>query len=380
MAVDPTHRRRIVIGWQQFNSVTSNFRQAGFSYSRDGGETWQPAGVLHPGTYRTEPVLAAGEHGRMYYGSVQGNLRGDLFASNDGGASWNMLGDVCEGAKLWLVVDRRPDVRPDGMCAVAVTPRDGSADVRFTCSTNRGQSFSDPIVIIPKASQAALTVGPDGTVYVAAATGETFQFSSTDDALASKVVPHFGSSSLVDLGGPPVYGVGPNPGGALGRPWIAANHSRGPNRGDLYLLSSIDPSGPDPLDVMFVRSSDGGKSWTTPVRVNDDSPEGCAWQWFGTLSVAPKGRIDAVWNDTRHASAGYSSGLFYSYSVDGGTSWSSNTAVSPAWDPHVGWPQTNTIGDRHHVVSDDTGLYIAYTATFNGEQDIYFVRVPAVLP
>ena len=30
IAVDPTDHNRMVIGWRQFNSVTSNFRQAGW--------------------------------------------------------------------------------------------------------------------------------------------------------------------------------------------------------------------------------------------------------------------------------------------------------------------------------------------------------------
>ena len=36
------------------------------------------------------------------------------------------------------------------------------------------------------------------------------------------------------------------------------------------------------------------------VGVNDDPTGNGAWQWFGTMSVAPDGRIDAIWNDTRN--------------------------------------------------------------------------------
>jgi hypothetical protein len=37
VAVDPTDRRRIAIGWRQFDSVESNFRQPGWAYSHDAG-------------------------------------------------------------------------------------------------------------------------------------------------------------------------------------------------------------------------------------------------------------------------------------------------------------------------------------------------------
>ena len=40
IAVDPTAANRIAIGWRQFDTIRSNFRQAGHSFSRDGGRSW----------------------------------------------------------------------------------------------------------------------------------------------------------------------------------------------------------------------------------------------------------------------------------------------------------------------------------------------------
>lgn len=40
IAVDPNNPNNIVIGWRQFDTTASDFRQAGYSYSTDGGETW----------------------------------------------------------------------------------------------------------------------------------------------------------------------------------------------------------------------------------------------------------------------------------------------------------------------------------------------------
>lgn len=37
IAVDPTDHQRMAIGWRQFDTVASNFRQAGHAYSTDGG-------------------------------------------------------------------------------------------------------------------------------------------------------------------------------------------------------------------------------------------------------------------------------------------------------------------------------------------------------
>jgi hypothetical protein len=37
IAVDPTDSNKITIGWRQFDSVNSNFRQGGWGYTADGG-------------------------------------------------------------------------------------------------------------------------------------------------------------------------------------------------------------------------------------------------------------------------------------------------------------------------------------------------------
>jgi hypothetical protein len=126
---------------------------------------------------------------------------------------------------------------------------------------------------------------------------------------------------------------------------------------------------------MFSRSTNGGQFWSTPVRINDDPVGGNAWQWFGTMSVAPNGRIDAIWNDSRGDPGGYDSAVYYSFSTDGGLTWSPNEAATPSFNPLVGWPQQNKIGDYYHMISDEGGASLAYSATFNGEQDVYFLRL-----
>src|SRR5205085_187071 len=107
------------------------------------------------------------------------------------------------------------------------------------------------------------------------------------------------------------------------------------------------------------------------------------WHYFGTFSVAPNGRLDSVWYDTRNATNNIDSQLFYSYSTDAGVTWSSNMAVSNPFNPQAGFPNNQKIGDYITIVSDNTGANVAYAATFNvnpnavggHEQDVYYVRV-----
>jgi hypothetical protein len=126
---------------------------------------------------------------------------------------------------------------------------------------------------------------------------------------------------------------------------------------------------------MFARSTDGGQSYSPPRRINDDPVNQSKWHWMGTFSVAPHGRIDAVWLDSRNAANNTDSQLFYSYSLDGGDNWSPNVAVSDPFSPYLGYPNQSKMGDYITIVSDVAGGNVAYTATFNGEEDIYYVRV-----
>ena len=55
-----------------------------------------------------------------------------------------------------------------------------------------------------------------------------------------------------------------------------------------------------------------------------------------------------------------------------GVTWSQNERLSDFFDPHVGWPQQNKMGDYFHMVSDSNGASLAWAATFNNEQDVYY--------
>lgn len=110
---------------------------------------------------------------------------------------------------------------------------------------------------------------------------------------------------------------------------MAVDRSGTSTNNNVYMLASVRPfSAGDGADVMFVRSSNGGQSFSAHVRINDDPVNQSKWHWFGTLSVAPNGRIDVVWLDSRNAANDTASQLFYSYSTNGGNTWSPNVAVS----------------------------------------------------
>ncbi|UCE60160.1 MAG: exo-alpha-sialidase [Phycisphaerales bacterium] len=376
IAIDPTNPDNIVIGWRQFNTINSNFRQAGWAYSHDGGETWRFPGVLQPGVFRSDPVLDSDAEGNFYYYSLgirYNDYSNDMFISRDSGLSWEGPFYGCGGDKEWMVVDRTESIGCGHIYAQwdrRNTPCPGD----FTRSTDGGYSFMEAVNVPGRPFWGTITVDPNGDVFVAGVNSDgNIRVARSTDAKEIGVVPTFDQIADVDLGGVVTVGGAPNPGGLLGQVWIASDHSGGPTHGNLYLLASVNPPGPDPLDVKFSRSVNGGVNWSAPITVNSDF--GDNWQWFGTMSVAPNGRIDVIWNDTGFASGSDYSQVFYSSSSDGGVTWSPNHPVTPAFNSLVGWPQQNKLGDYYHMISDDRGANLAYAATFNGSQDVYFLRI-----
>ena len=61
IAVDPTNGNKMMIGWRQFDSIQSDFRQGGWGYTTDAGMHWTFPGVLEPGVFRSDPVTHSDE-------------------------------------------------------------------------------------------------------------------------------------------------------------------------------------------------------------------------------------------------------------------------------------------------------------------------------
>lgn len=378
ISVNPMNPLNMVVGWRQFNTVTSNFRQAGWAYTFDGGQHWTFPGVLEP-IFRSDPVLDADAHGTFFYQSLKGDFTADVFRSTDGGVTWDKPVAEWGGDKNWMVVDRSGGIGDGNVYGIWQRFASCCDTNVLTRSTDGGAGFASPVAVAFSPTFGTLAVGPDGELYATGIDGTSsqdfthFVVSKSTDARNPGISPTFTGRRVV-LGGNMRLSTGPNPGGLLGQPNVAVNRSPGGARGQVYVVSSVGPVGGDPLEVRAIRSSDGGATWSAPVRVNDDLSSS-NWQWMAAHSVAPNGRLDVIWNDTRNSGSASISQLFYSYSWDGGATWAPNVAVSPLFNSMVGFPQQNKIGDYSTLVSNTAGADATYCATFNGEQDIYYVNV-----
>ena len=388
ISVDPTNLSKMTIAWRQFNSVTSNFRQAGWGYTIDGGITWTFPGVLENNVFRSDPVTNSDEIGQFFYLSLQSNQQlsffcDDMWRSTNGGQSWTLLSGergAGGGDKQWFTIDKTNGPGHGFQYQADDGINCSGGGVQFQRSTNGGVTWQAPISIPNGPIYGSLDVDTNGNVFVGGE-GNTFYCERSSNAQIGGQTPTFDRITAVNMGGDLGSG-GINGVGLTGMLFLAIDRSGGTTNNNIYMLASVIPPGRSTTDVMFVRSTDGGLTFSAPHKINDDPVNPSKWHWFGTLSVAPNGRIDSVWYDTRNAANNTDSQLFYSWSTDGGVTWAPNVAVSNAFNPFEGYPNQSKIGDYITVVSDNGGGNVAYAATLNfnanrgqHEEDVYYVRV-----
>ena len=382
ICVDPTNRNRMAIGWRQFNSVASNFRQSGFGYSSNGGTSWTFPGVLENNVFRSDPVLASDDTGKFFYLSLLQSFFDDMWRSLNGGQSWLRLGSATGGDKQWFTIDNTNSTGHGFQYQAWSTAGNNYQGRQFSRSTDGGFTWLNPINIPNSPVWGTPDVDANGNLFIGGVNMNTGQFwcIRSTNAKNAAVTPSFDQSTAVNLGGDLAISEPINPVGLVGQIFLAADRSGTSTNNNIYMLASVQPTGFGGSDVMFVRSTNGGQTFSAPQRINDDPINHAKWHWFGTLAVAPNGRIDSVWLDTRNATNNTDSQLFYSYSFDGGITWSPNVAASSLFNPFLGYPNQNKMGDYITIVSDNAGANVAYTATFNSEQDVYFVRVAPAAP
>src|SRR3989442_3459698 len=132
-------------------------------------------------------------------------------------------------------------------------------------------------------------------------------------AAAAPVAPHFGPNVQIDV--PPAYRASfsfPVP-----PPSIAAGTD-----GAVYLAFGGWSGSSTGDDIYVTKSLNDGRSWSTPVRVNDDSGSGSQVQ--PSLSLDPANNIYVAWTDMR----GGTNDVYFSKSANGGLRFSANVRVN----------------------------------------------------
>ncbi len=161
-------------------------------------------------------------------------------------------------------------------------------------------------------------------------------------------------------------------------------------KGEVYLVytgrSTSTPS--DDGDVFFVKTTDNGKNFSRPKRLNADETNRV--QFFPAIATSPKGNIHVMWGDTRDDKNQTRFNIYYTKSEDGGDTWgfedkqnnikSGDARVTDfASNPNKGFPGGQFIGDYFAIKATDEDVYMIWPDMRLGEfggfsQKIGFAR------
>jgi hypothetical protein len=334
-----------------FNDMRGSSSFIGIARSSDGGETFIDAGQLPTFeglTLFADPALAVHQPpgGAKVFYCASLYLAGDsrsvcIHRSTDGGATWEGPFDVLPATsatslqdKEWCAVD--PE---SGRLFVSWTRVENTVfSLMVTYSDDGGLSWSPAATLGTGGQGTVIACDPDGpNVYLAwratVGTLRAIRFvRSTDNGLNwspsvalapsyPEVIPPYGLDFAISL---PSLTVNPGDGGI-----------------ELVYPASADGTpASDFGDIFYRRSNDGGQAFSAPVAL-DAFPGTDRAQFFPTVSAADDGRIDVFWYDeSAGATVSDLTDLFYTFSTDLGTSWSSPVPVTAS-------PFHNESGNRY---------------------------------
>lgn len=345
----------IAIHPKKTNIIAAGSVLTDYYYSKDGGRTWKSKTLESEYGVYGDPVLTFDTKGRLYYFHLAHYPRATHLDRIVCQSAKKVCGKFTNGSfpkpngtkvqdKHWVVVDLETNhiymtwTQFDAYNSDA--PEDSSIIV-FSKSINQGKTWSDPIRISKYAGDcrdsdetvegAVPAVGPKGEVFVTwtGPKGLVMQVSRDggktwlpEERILEK---QFGGW---DLEIPGFYR-------ANGLPILKCDLSNGPNRGTLYLNWCDQRNGTNDTDVWLMISKDSGKSWTKPIKVNQDDSK--RHQFFTWMDVDQQnGALYFVYYDRRKTSE-TATDVYMSVSYDGGKSFKDYEVSDSSFIPDPGF-------------------------------------------
>jgi len=123
------------------------------------------------------------------------------------------------------------------------------------------------------------------------------------------------------------------------------------------------------IDICYRQSVDGGAKWTDPKVINDDDASQLRAHVIPEVAVAPNGRVDVTWWDTRDDPGVYGNDVYYAASDDNGKTWSKNIRVTDRTiDRRIGvWGFNFDMSSPPGLASTDEFALLAWDDTRNAD-------------
>ncbi len=307
----------------------------------ENGIDWANASPSFGATMRGDPVSAYDSLGNLYYENMfesGGFIAGvKVIKSANNGATWGASVTALDGNdKNWIACDQSGGPYSNYVYTCMTNNSAGN----FARSIDGGATFQSTFAPTTQNVPGMMVcVGPKdnvpgGAVYVVTNSGSSFAsvytfYRSTDGGqnFTQMSVQNFANYVGTNVNGRnAVEGMRTRP-----YPLITADNSYGTHRGRLYLVyASNDPPGDGNKPDIWCRYSDnGGATWSTAIRVNDDPNPTTHNQWHpGPWCDKETGKLYIQWMDTRDTPTSDSAFIYATYSADGGQTFVANQQIS----------------------------------------------------
>jgi len=347
IAINPTNPNNIVV---VTTTDQSNGSYIPVARSFDGGATWTTTtiGPAQDGfptlNQRVDARVAFDSYGNLYVSYMVASRHTGVCVmvtrSTNGGASFGSAIVAVSGSTYdpdSPSLTTGPDVNNRSRQAVYISFTDYNSNrIMIVGAISNGlgklSSFSAPVDVSSAfGTYSSIAVGAKGQIAVGWQTNDSGQglnyilvnTSTTGlDGFGTA-----GAATSTNVGGMQPIPAQPNR-TVDANVGLAFDKSAGPASGRLYLVYADQITGPiTNLDV-FLRSSDSlGASWSSPVRINNDT--GTNSQFLPALAVDPgTGAVGVSWLDARNSTANNTAQEYVAVSVDHGTTFASNTLIS----------------------------------------------------
>lgn len=362
-----------------------------YYWSDDGGRNWNNGSLKSSSGVFGDPVIVADWKGNFYYAHLSDPEgkgwsseklldRIVIQKSTDGGKTYNDgsftgFRHPKDQDKQWLVVDPKTNYL---YCSWTEFDRYNSHDLEndhsrilFSNSTDGGATWSGPLAISQfegdcedddnTTEGAVPAVGPNGEVYVAWAYKEKIWFDRSIDGGKTWL-----KEDIV---------VANQPGGwtfeipgitrCNGMPVLVCDLSGGPNRGALYLNWADQRNGENDTDIWIAKSTDGGNTWSKPIRVNNDKKG--KQQFLSWLAVdQTNGDLYTMFYD-RRAYSDERTDVYVAVSRDGAKTFQNMKISQEPFDPI----RLVFFGDYSHISAHAGVVRPIWTRLENGTLSIW---------
>jgi hypothetical protein len=283
-----------------------------------------------------------------------------------------------------LTSDVHPPSSFYGRSYAAWAELSGLSSMYFSYTDDDAINWSTPVQInnpIQRNAGGDIAMGPDGKVYVCWA-GVTSVSPFTEDFVGVASTTNGGTTWQVtenafDMNG--INGLLPQKGNIRvnGLPDIAVDTTGGPRHGWIYVITTqrnLAPAGSDP-DIILNRSTDGGQTWSTGIRVNQDPVNNGKIQYFPAVHVDKQGGLNVIFYDDRNTTSD-STGVFLARSEDGGDTWKEFEISDKNFKPlPIGGLGQGYQGDNISITSGNNRLWPVWMDNRTGTYQIWTVPI-----